>query len=104
MTSTWPVRQQQVQGNLLGSHVDAYSEPARVALDPTRAAFMASGADPATATQRAYTALFGTVGQQAAMLSFVQIFRTLGLIFIVMDPLLLVTRRPRHQRGRLSSE
>ena len=81
VTSTWLVRQQQVQTNLLGSYVDPYNEAARTALDTARTAFMASGSDVATATQRAYGAIFGMVGQQAAMLSFVQIFQTLGLIF-----------------------
>ena len=98
ITSTWLVRQQQVQTTLLGSHVDIYSDTARAALDTARAGFIAGGADVTTATQRAHAAIFATVGQQAAMLSFVQIFRTLGLIFIVLIPLLLVTRRPRHQR------
>ena len=98
MTGTWLVRQQQVQTTVLGSHVDPYNEVARATLDTTRAAFVASGADVATATQNAYGAVFGMVQQQAAMVSFVQIFRTLGLIFILMLPLLFVTRRPRHQR------
>lgn len=58
---------------------------------------MANGADMATAPQGAHAALFGTLTQQAAMLSFVGIFRTLGLIFILIVPLLLIMRRPRRE-------
>ena len=42
---------------------------------------MARGADITTATQRAYAALFGMVQQQASMVSFVGLFRLLGVIF-----------------------
>lgn len=98
VTGTWLTRQQQVQTSLLGSNVDPYNEISRATLDTAQAAFMAGGSDPTTAMQLAYGAVSGMVGQQAAMLSFVEIFRTLGWMFILLLPLLLVTRRPRHQR------
>jgi MFS transporter, DHA2 family, multidrug resistance protein len=98
MTSTWLIRQQQVQTSVLGSNVDPYNEASRATLDTAQAAFIASGSDPTTAMQLAYGAVSGMVGRQATMLSFVEIFRTLGWIFILMLPLLLLTRRPRHQR------
>ena len=44
-----------------------------------RAGFMASGADPTTATNRALAAMFGMVQRQASMVSFVSIFQLLGL-------------------------
>ena len=53
----------------------------------------------ATATQRAYAALFGMVQQQASMVSFVLLFRLLGGIFLVLVPLILIMRRPRSGRG-----
>jgi len=48
-----------------------------------------------TATQRAYAALFGAVQRQAAMVSFVDLFRLLGGIFLLLLPLVLLMRRPR---------
>jgi DHA2 family multidrug resistance protein len=67
--------------------------------DQIRAGFMAAGADITTATQRAYAALFGTVQQQAAMSSFVELFRLLGVIFLLLLPLILLMRRPRAGAG-----
>jgi DHA2 family multidrug resistance protein len=60
-----------------------------------RAAFMASGADVTTATNRTYAALFGMVQRQAAMVSFVGIFQLLGILFLVLIPLVLLMRRPK---------
>ena len=75
--------------------MNAYSPAAQRALDAARGGFIASGADPSTATQRAYAALFGMVQQQAAMVSFVELFRLLGMIFLLLLPLVLLMRRPR---------
>jgi DHA2 family multidrug resistance protein len=60
---------------------------------------MAAGADSVTATQRAYVILHGMVVRQASMVSFVMLFRLLGIIFLVMIPLVLIMKRP---KGRTS--
>jgi MFS transporter, DHA2 family, multidrug resistance protein len=80
---------------LLGSNVNALNPATQTALDAARGRFLASGADPATATRRAYAALDGIVHQQAAIVSFVNLFRGLGLLFLVLLPLVLLMRRPR---------
>jgi DHA2 family multidrug resistance protein len=59
-----------------------------------RSWFIFRGADAVTATHRAYDALFGLVQQQAAMLSFNQVFWMLGILFLVMMPLVFLMRRP----------
>ena len=58
---------------------------------------MAAGADPVTATNRAYAALFGMVLRQASMVSFVTIFQLLGFVFLALIPLVLLMKRPAHQ-------
>ncbi len=59
------------------------------------AAFMAAGADVVTATDRAYAAMQGLIYRQASMVSFVSIFRLLGVVFLVMTPLVLLMKRPK---------
>jgi DHA2 family multidrug resistance protein len=63
-----------------------------------RGALMAGGADPASAAQQAYGAVFGTVERQATMVAFLDTFRMMALIFLVLLPFLLLMRRPA-QRG-----
>jgi DHA2 family multidrug resistance protein len=97
MTGTMLVRQQQATTTLLGSHVTAYDPASQAMLAQMRAGFIAAGADPVTATNRAYGALFGTVWRQASMVSFVSIFQILGVLFIALIPLVLIMKRPPHQ-------
>jgi DHA2 family multidrug resistance protein len=86
----------QAHTNILGSHIDAYGIQNQQLLASLKAAFIARGADVATATQRAYAAAFGMVQQQAAILSFIDAFRLLGIAFLVFAPLILFMRRPTH--------
>jgi DHA2 family multidrug resistance protein len=99
MTGTMLARQTQAYVNVYGANVDAYSPAAQRAFDAARAGFLAAGADVTTATQRAYAALFGSVQQQASMVSFVLLFRLLGVIFLFLLPLILVMKRPRSKEA-----
>jgi DHA2 family multidrug resistance protein len=86
----------QFHTNVLAGHIDAYGLQNQLWLANLKAAFMARGADAATATQRAYAAAWGMVQQQAAILSFIDAFAFLGVVFLVMTPLILLMRRPTH--------
>jgi DHA2 family multidrug resistance protein len=99
VTGTMLARQQQAYTNTLGSHVDAYSAQSQGMLDSMKQAFIASGSDPVTAAQRAYAAVFGTVQRHAAMLSFVDLFRLLAVIFLCLVPLVILMKRPRTGTG-----
>jgi len=60
---------------------------------------MAAGADVVTATQRAYAVLHGMLLQQASMVSFVMLFRLLGIVFLLMLPMVLIMKRPKRGGG-----
>ena len=94
-TGTLLARKQQEYVNVMGAHVTPFSQTAQNALDAARQGFLAAGADAATATQRAYAAVFGTVQRHAAMVAFVDLFRLLGVIFLLLLPLVMLMRRPR---------
>jgi DHA2 family multidrug resistance protein len=94
VTGTMLARQQQVHINVLGAHVDPYNPAAQTMIESLRAAFIAQGADAFTASQRAYGAVFGMVQRQAAMVTFVDIFRLLGFLFLLLIPLTLLMKRP----------
>jgi len=80
--------------NLLGANVNPYNPGTRLMLDQMRSALMARGADPVTATRQAYGAAFDMVQRQAALLSFLETFRALGILFLLVLPLLLLMKRP----------
>ncbi|HWR35189.1 MAG TPA: DHA2 family efflux MFS transporter permease subunit [Clostridia bacterium] len=97
--TTLIARSGQEHTNIMGAHVTQYDQVTRSMFEMMRSAFIAHGSDVATATQQAYAALFGTVAKQAAMISFVDAFRILGALFLLMIPLILFMRKPRHHGG-----
>src|SRR5438132_10580906 len=99
-TGTMLARQQQVVTAMLASNVTPYDARSQAVFGQMKAAFMAAGADAATATNRAYAGLFGMVQRQAAMVAFVGLFQLLGLMFIALVPLVLLMKRPR-RRGEV---
>jgi DHA2 family multidrug resistance protein len=99
VATTVLARQQQIHTTVLGAHVDAYNPQARAWLEQLRAAFLARGSDLATATEQARAAAFGLVERQAAMLSFNDAFRLLGILFVCLLPLLFLMKTPRAGRG-----
>jgi DHA2 family multidrug resistance protein len=99
MATTMLARRQQLHTSVLGTHVDVYSPQARALLEQMRAAFVARGADLATAARQAQAAVWGLVQRQASMLSFTDVFRLMALLFIALLPLLFLMRTPRAGRG-----
>ncbi len=99
VTGTLLTRKQHAFGQVLGEHVTPYSETARTTFEALRNGFMASGTDVVTATQKAYASMAGLIQRQAAMVSFVEVFRLLGVVFLLMLPLVLLMRRPSGGQG-----
>jgi DHA2 family multidrug resistance protein len=99
VTGTLLARKQQSYTSVLGEHVNVWSQSAQNTIEAARQGFLASGSDPVTAMQRAYAATFGIVQRHAAMLAFVDIFRLLGTIFLVLLPLVMLMKRPKGAPG-----
>ncbi len=96
-TETLLSRYRQMHTTLLVGHVDPYSPHVRTMVRNLEAEFMAKGADAVTATERAYAAIWGMVQEQAAILSFLDTFQVIALVFVLLVPLAFLMRRPLHQ-------
>ncbi len=94
-TQTVLARHRQIHTSLLGEHVTRFDETTRTMLESIRRGFESLGSDPYTAARQALAAIRGMVERQAAMLSFVDAFRLLAVIFLALTPLVIVMRRPR---------
>ena len=103
VASTMLSRKQQEYINVFGAHVDPYSPATQARLEAARQGFIAMGSDPVTAARRAYAALYGAVQQQASIVAFVHVFRTLGIVFLLLLPLILLMRRPHRPSGPLAA-
>jgi DHA2 family multidrug resistance protein len=78
----------------LNSHITQYSLQAQSILEGMKHSLQSHGMPEATAAKQAYAMLAGTVGRQATMLSFVQVFRVLAAVFLLLLPLLMIMKRP----------
>jgi MFS transporter, DHA2 family, multidrug resistance protein len=95
VTGTMLARSSKATTAMLGSNVTLYDPATQTMLAQMKGAFIAAGADAATATARAYAAMSGLIQRQAAMVAFVGIFQVLGFMFIALLPLVLLMKRPR---------
>ena len=82
---------------LLGENVSVYSTATAERFERLLQAALQSGADETTAREIATQALARVVEQQAGILAFLDVFRVLGWIFVVMIPLAFLMRRPEHK-------
>lgn len=87
-------RHSQAHTNVLAGHVTPYDPAAVAMMNTIKGGLIASGADPATASHQAYAMAFGMVQQHAAMLSYIDAFFLLSLMFIAVLPLILMMKKP----------
>ncbi len=99
LSTTIVARSEQHYTNFLGRHVNPYSPQTQMMFQNLRAFFMSTGSDAATASRRAYAALFGMVERQAAMLSFNHTYLFLAILFVVVMPAILLMKRPKSRGG-----
>ncbi len=103
VTGTILQRQRQTVATRLGENVSVYDPVTQSMFDQIRGGLVAAGTDAVTATQRAYAVLHGLLLQQASMVSFVMLFRLLGVIFLAMIPLVIIMRRPKGRSAEVAA-
>ena len=103
VTGTIMQRQRQVIGTMMGENISSYDPATQTMFAQIRNGLMAAGSDAVTATQRAYAVLHGMLLQQASMVSFVMLFRMLGIVFLLMLPMVLVMKRPKRGGGPVAA-
>ena len=83
----------------LAQYVSSLGPAAMGTLSQLTGGFVAQGGDPVAAQRQALAAVSGMVSREAALLSFLQIFRILAGTCLAMLPLVYIVRKPQHQQG-----
>jgi len=99
ITATILQRQRQVTGTRLGEHISLYDPVTQSTLSQITSGLIAAGADTVTASERALVILRGMLLREASMVSFVMLFRLLGVMFLLLVPLVFIMRRPKGASG-----
>jgi len=95
--TTFLFRRSQFHTHMLGEHVSVLNPQTQNYLRNVQAAMTAHGADPAAAVNQSYIAAWGMVQRQAATLAFLDTFRAMAIVFLLVLPFLLVMKRPSHR-------
>jgi DHA2 family multidrug resistance protein len=93
--TTWVARRSQFHQSILSAHVTGYRLQTQQFLGQTRGLFFHGGSDWSMAGHRGLDVLYGMLQQQASLLSFVEVFRILGFMFLAIVPLVLLMRKAR---------
>jgi len=104
ITATILARQRQTVSAHLGENISLYNPATQSLFTQITNGLMATGTDAVTATQRAYMVLNGMLFRQASMVSFVMLFRLLGVVFLLMIPLVFIMRRPKRGGAPVMAE
>jgi len=99
--TTWVARRSQLHQSVLAAHLTPYDLPSQDFLGYVRQFLFHQGFDWSTAGHGGLGVLYGMLQQQAALISFVEVFRIMGYLFLATVPLVLLMKRAR-QRGRNS--
>ena len=95
MMTTFLARRSQVHHNQMVGHISIFDHNAQNMWNGMRAWFEQQGSNSVEASRKALDAMYGMLQQQAMMLSFVEAFWVMGMVFFAMAPLLLLLRNPR---------
>jgi MFS transporter, DHA2 family, multidrug resistance protein len=93
-TTALTARYQQEHQNYVAGHISVFNPRFNGMMAGLRSIFMARGDSPALANRRALASVYGVVQQQTAMLTFVDVFHLLMMVFIFMLPLLFLLKKP----------
>jgi DHA2 family multidrug resistance protein len=94
-------RRTQVHESQLMEHVNVYSSAYRNTLNGFKAVFVSAGHSATDATVRAQGMIAALVQKQAAMLAFVDNFKMLGVVFLIVIPVLMTLKRPKAPSGNV---
>jgi DHA2 family multidrug resistance protein len=93
--TTFLARRGQVHQDQLVAHITRYDPTARNMMRGVQGWFVQHGSNSVDAMRKSLGAMYGMVQQQAALLSFVEAFWVMGVIFLCMLPLVLLLRNAR---------
>lgn len=90
--TTFISRENMVHRNTLVSHLDMHDPMLQERLNNLQHGFMLKGMPFDAALQAAYKAMDYTVSKQAIVLSYMDVFLYLGILFLICIPLILLTK------------
>ncbi|KAA2239246.1 DHA2 family efflux MFS transporter permease subunit [Chitinophaga agrisoli] len=102
LITTFVSRRNQLHRNDLVSYLDTNNPTVMNRIHAMQANFMQKGMDAQTALKSAYQALEGAITKQQTVLSYMDVFLYLGVLFLVFVPIVLLVKSNK-QQGKLDA-
>ena len=97
--TTLIARREQFHQQRLIEHLSPLDAPYQSALHNTTQMLITKGSDPAQAAAQAHGMIYNMLQQQAAMLSFNEVFWGLGVLFLAVIPLMFLMKKTGPVKG-----
>ena len=91
--TTWITRRSQFHQTILAANLGATNLAGQQMAAQTTAYLQAGGTDGVTAAHKSYALLYRMLEQQASLLSYVDVFHIMGILFLAVVPLVFLMRR-----------
>jgi DHA2 family multidrug resistance protein len=101
LITTFMAQQLMVHRSVLVAKMDATVPAMTNRVNGMQQFFITQGATPEIALKKAYKALDGAVMKQAAVLSFMDVFLYIGLLFLICIPFVMMVKSKKKQAGKL---
>jgi DHA2 family multidrug resistance protein len=102
--TTLIARREQFHQQRLIEHLSPLDLPYQTAMSNAERMLQTGGADPSQAASQAHRMIYGMVQQQAAMLSFNEVFWILGVVFLAVIPLMFLMKKTGPVKGHIAIE
>jgi MFS transporter, DHA2 family, multidrug resistance protein len=99
--TTWLARRSQFHQDVLSANLTPGNLPTGQMLQGMTRFMQFRGFDIGTSTQKAEALLYQLLQQQASLLSYLDVFYLMGILFLASIPLILIMRRTRRLRSEL---
>jgi MFS transporter, DHA2 family, multidrug resistance protein len=99
--TTWLARRAQFHQNVLSASLTPGNLPTEQTMQEMTRFMQFRGFDIATAMQKAQALIYQLLQQQASLLSYLDVFYLMGILFLASIPLILIMRRTRRLRSDL---
>ncbi|HMF55178.1 MAG TPA: DHA2 family efflux MFS transporter permease subunit [Pyrinomonadaceae bacterium] len=99
MVTTFLARGAQAHQAAMTSHLTPYDTAFQQRVQQIAGALIRQGMDAASATQQAYGTIYGILGRQAMLMSYIDNFRLLAFLCVLSIPTALLFKRVRARKG-----
>ena len=103
MVATLLARNAQLHHNVLVSHLTPYDPAYRHTVEMMSSMMIGSGVNPYMAYIKTHGIMAGMLYRQSHMLAFVDVFRLLGFLFLLIIPLMFLMKKTRPGKGPMAS-